>query len=115
MGVVLGIAGAVAASPLLPMGLAGRAEPHPGLAFDAVALPLGALALAVVLAGTVVFGAWRATRTTVAGRGDAAAGQEPSLVARWISRAGVGAVGATGLRLAFEPVPQPGRYRRAPP
>lgn len=105
LGVVLGIAGAVGASPLLPMGLARRAEPHPGLAFDAVALPLGAFALAVVLGGIVIFGAWRATRTTVAGRGDAAARQKPSPVPRWISRAGVGAVGATGLRLAFEPGP----------
>lgn len=102
LGVMLGFAGAVAASPVLPMGLAGRAEPHPGLAFDAVALSLGGLALGVVLAGIVVLGAWRATRSTVAGRGDAAASQRPSLVARWISRAGVGAVGATGLRLAFE-------------
>ena len=103
LGVMLGFAGAVAASPVLPMGLAGQAEPHPGLAFDAVALPLGALALALVLAGIVVLGAWRGTRTTVAGRGDTAASPKPSLVARWISRAGVGAVGAIGLRLAFEP------------
>ena len=39
LGVVWDVAGAVGASPLLPMGLAGQAEPHPGLMFDTVALP----------------------------------------------------------------------------
>lgn len=102
-GVVSGVAGAVAASPLLPLGLAGRAEPRPGVVFDALALPLGALALAVVLAGTVAFAAWRAIRTTVTRRGGAGARERPSVVSRWISKAGIGAVGATGLRLTFEP------------
>ena len=103
LGVVLGVVGAVAASPLLPMGLAGQAEPHPGLVFDAVALPLGALALAVVLTGIVGFSAWRTTRTMFTGRGDEGTRQNPSMVTRLISKAGVGAVGATGLTLAFEP------------
>lgn len=103
LGVMLGFAGAVAASPLLPIGLGGRAEPHPGLAFDAVALPLGAVALALVLVGIVGFAAWQASRTIVAGDRSRVARQNLGVVPRWISRSGIGAVGATGLRLAFEP------------
>ena len=111
IGVALGFAGAVAASALLPLGLAGKAEPDPGPAFDAVALPLGALGLTLVLTGIVGLSAWHATRS-FGGRGrDLSARQGVSLVSRLISMAGLGAVGATGLRLAFDPGP---RTRPAP-
>ena len=100
-GVVVGLVAAAAASPLLPIGLAGRAEPDPGLAFDAVALPLGALALALVLAGLAAKAAWQASRSTL-GERRVTASQDPTVLSRWISRTGIGAVGATGLRLAFE-------------
>ena len=109
-GGVFGVVGALAASPLLPRGLAGRAEPDPGLAFDALVLPLGALVLAAVLAAIVGFSAWNATRTADVGR-ESMARQDVGLVSRWISLAGLGAVGATGLRLAFDPGP---RTRPAP-
>lgn len=110
-GVVTGVAGAVAASPLLPIGLAGRAEPDPGVAFDTVALLVGAAALAVIMAVIVGIVAWRASRLLPVGDRIDATRQRPTLVTRWISGAGVGAVGATGLRLAFEPGPS---SRRAP-
>lgn len=110
-GVVLGFGGAVALSAVLPLGLAGRAEPDPGLAFDAVALPLGALGLAMVLTAIVGLSAWQAAHTDGAGGRDLQDGQGASRVSRWISMAGLGAVGATGLRLAFDRGP---RTRRAP-
>ena len=106
VGVALGFLGAVAASPLLPMGLAGRAEPNPGLAFDAVALPLGAIVLALVLASIIGVSAWDASRTDGARERDRSVRQDLGLVNRWVSMAGLGAVGATGLRLAFDPGPR---------
>ena len=111
VGVVLGFMGAVASSALLPLGLAGRAEPDPGVAFDAVALPVGALILAMVLTALVGLSAWRASRPAGAAARDLPAGQDLRLVSRWISMAGLGAVGATGLRLAFDRGP---RTRRTP-
>ena len=111
VGVTLGVLGAMAASPLLPMGLARRAEPNPGFAFDAVALPLGAVILAVILTAIIGGSAWHASRADGARERDLLVRQELGRVNRWISRAGLGAVGATGLRLAFDPGP---RSRPAP-
>lgn len=111
VGVALGLLGAVASSPLLPMGLAGRAEPNPGLALDAVALPIGAVVLGLVLASIIGVLAWHASRTDEAGERDRSMRQHLGLVNRWVSMAGLGAVGATGLRLAFDPGP---RSRPAP-
>ena len=114
-GVVLGVAGAVAASPLLPIGLGERAEPDPGPAFDALVIPLGAAALAFLLAAVVLAGAWRASRSTAAQDRDDAGRAGVGLVNRWISSAGLGAVGATGLRLAFDrgSLPRPAPTRAA--
>lgn len=54
-GAVLAVAVAWLASPLLPIGLGRRAEPHPGAAFDARVLLLGgAILTAAVLAGATL-------------------------------------------------------------
>ena len=53
-GAVLGVIGAVAVSPLFPLGVASRAEPDPGLRVDPLLLVAGAVAL-VVLVGGVAF------------------------------------------------------------
>lgn len=49
-GAVLGFVVAVAASPLMPVGLARQADVHPGLAVDLAVLVPGALAIGVVIA-----------------------------------------------------------------
>jgi putative ABC transport system permease protein len=61
-GAVVGALGAWAASPLLPFGIAGRAEPDPGLSFDAPLIGLGALAFAATLAVVAIVVAARDTR-----------------------------------------------------
>ena len=101
-GLVLGFGGALAASPLLPLGLGRRAEPDPGISFDAVTLPLGAAGLGVLLVVIVAFAAWQGSRPPSGRGGDAERPPTPGFVARWISRAGLDPVAATGLRLAFE-------------
>jgi hypothetical protein len=63
-GAVLGVLGAVVASPLLPMGLARRVEPDPGLSIDPLVLGAGAAVTAAVLAAVIVPSAWG-----LAGRG----------------------------------------------
>ena len=108
-GAVLAALGAALASPLLPFGVARRAEPHPGFRFDSVVLGLGALAVLVVVVLLSALAAIRvtrpassSTRTGPATRGFAV----PAAMLRrfppstWI-----------GVRMAFEP----GRGRTAVP
>jgi hypothetical protein len=103
---------AVLASPLLPVGLAGVAEPHPGIDADGRVLALG-------LAGTVLAvmagGAWPAWRAADAGRVRARTvtgtarrepastpGRRPRLAVTATS--GIRSVSAViGLRLALQP------------
>jgi hypothetical protein len=101
-GAVLGLAGAFAASPLLPLGLARRAEPDPGLAFDSVALLVGAGVFVILLSGIVGVTAWTASRRALRPGAAQAIPASMSLLNRWISKAGIGPVGATGMRLAFD-------------
>ena len=60
-GALLAVTGAVAASPLLPFGVARRADPDPGLHADWTVLSLGALA---VVAGVLVITIVAALRST---------------------------------------------------
>ena len=53
---------AVALSPLLPVGLAALAEPHPGLAADGLVLALSAATTIVVTVAMAAPAAWRAAR-----------------------------------------------------
>src|SRR5207245_3657119 len=66
-----GLAAGIAAvlSPLSPIGLARELEPHPGFAFDALAVALGS---AAVLAAVLVAGAYASSRAA-RGAADAAA------------------------------------------
>lgn len=68
-GAVLAVPLAVAASPLLPIGLSRQAEPHPGVAFDALVVLTGALLVGLAILGRGALSAWalarRATTTSV--------------------------------------------------
>ena len=64
---VIGAAGAVAAallavavSPLFPVGLAGVAEPYPGVRADGAVLGLGALAVVLIAVACAAWPTWRA-------------------------------------------------------
>jgi FtsX-like permease family len=61
-GGVLAVAVAVAASPLMPTGLARQAEISPGISVDAVVLAAGFCAIVVLLAAAAALPAWRVSR-----------------------------------------------------
>ena len=108
-GAVLAVLGAVLASPLLPFGVARRAEPDPGFRLDWTVLGLGALALLVVVASVAVLGAIRVT-----GKASSAAQASPTAAGFAIPAAMLRSFPPSpsiGLRMAFEP----GRGRTAVP
>jgi hypothetical protein len=70
-GGVLAVA-AVAASPLMPLGLARQAEISPGISVDAVVLTAGFLAIVVLLAAAAARPAWRVSRGVPGLRGEGA-------------------------------------------
>lgn len=106
VGAVIAVGAAYAASWLMPTGLAKRAEPDPGLLFDAPVLLGGALVIAVgAVAGVFVL----ALRTTSRGAVDPV--MRPSGISRLITRLTARPAAVTGLRMALDP----GRgARRAP-
>ena len=71
-GGVLAVAAAVAASPLMPVGLARQAEISPGISVDAVVLTAGFLAIVVLVAALAALPAWRVSRRGPGRRGDGA-------------------------------------------
>lgn len=66
-GALLAVPLAVAASPLLPIGLSRQAEPDPGVSFDAAILLPGALLVGLVVLGRGAVSAWALTRRTTTG------------------------------------------------
>jgi len=91
---------AIALSPLTPVGISRRAEPHPGLAVNVAALAVGAVAIAVA---TLVVGfvasrwAIRSARRSSATR--------PSRVVDALARSGAPPTVVSGVRMALEPGP----------
>ena len=66
-GGVIGAVLGVALSPLLPVGLAGVAEPHPGIDADVPVLAAGLAAAVLVTAGCAAWPGWRAAARAAAG------------------------------------------------
>ena len=96
VGVFIGVGGAVALSPLLPIGLVRRAEVDPGVWVDPVLLAIGAVVIAVLVWGWALL---------IAGRQAGAVARSTSvhrvpLVVRLAGRAGSWPALATGLRMA---------------
>ncbi len=109
-GGLLAVLGAVAASPLFPVGVARRADPDPGFHVDWVVLVLGVLAVATVVVVIALIAAVRNTRTAAL---DTTSGvrRRPSKVVERAARAGMAPTATSGLRMALEP----GRGRAAVP
>jgi MacB-like periplasmic core domain/FtsX-like permease family len=104
---------AYALSPLAPRGGARIAEPHPGLAFDAAAIGIGAVGLIASLLIFTVPAVLRASRGragTVLGTSDVL-GSPPSRLAGFFARSGFPPSAVAGARMAFET----GRGRTAVP
>ena len=100
-GAVVALAVAVAVSPVFPVGLAGVAEPHPGVDADWAVLALGAAGVLAATVAVATWPAWRAAARAVPGRPAAVAAYRGSVV-----RAATSSVpsvpAATGIRLALQ-------------
>ena len=104
VGAVTACAAAVAASPLMPIGPARLAEPHPGLSADIPVLAAGSAAIVALIVAGAAWPAWRqAGARRPAERGAARVpGHRPGAVA-WLARSGAPVTAVTGVRLVFEP------------
>ncbi|HTW00783.1 MAG TPA: FtsX-like permease family protein [Streptosporangiaceae bacterium] len=97
-GMILAVAGAVALSPLAPVGPVRQFDPARGAEADGLVLGAGSAALTVVLLGLLAVMAARASAPRPAG-GQA----HPSAIARAVARAGLGPTAVVGSRNALEP------------
>ncbi len=112
-GAAMAVVIAVMASPLMPIGPARIAEPHPGVAFNWALLGSGGAAMVVLFGLRVTPSLWR-----LASQGDAAEAapatggvERRSRLADVLTRTGVPVSGSVGARMALEP----GRGRTAVP
>jgi FtsX-like permease family len=94
---VLAIAGAVAWSPLTPVGLARQAEPHPGIEVNVAVLAVGGAAIAAVVTARALVTGWRIVARTGDRRSRAAVG---SALAERAARVGAAPSLVTGISLA---------------
>jgi ABC-type lipoprotein release transport system permease subunit len=108
-GAIIASAGAVLAVPVAyltssatPLGLAGDAEPTPGLFFDGPLLLLGALAVAAAMLLRIALPAIRAARRA-ASAADASSGlgTRSAVVANSLAQAGMPATAVAGVNLAL--------------
>src|SRR5690349_2077857 len=97
-GVALAVAGAVAVSPLAPVGPVRQFDPDRGIAADGLVLGGGAAVFCLALLGLLAVLAVRSVRPRESG-----AGVGSSAVARAVAAAGLPAAAVVGTRNAFEP------------
>ena len=105
-GAVVAVAVALAASPLMPIGPARLAEPHPGVEVNLAILGAGFAAIALLpLAVLLLPPAWRAARQAQGPLGVADPTERqsrPSRLAAALARTG-SVTGGAGVAMAFEP------------
>jgi len=98
LGAVLAMLLAFAASPLLPFGVAGQAEPDPGLHFDALVLGVGVFGIVVVVGAILAVDAWRSARPSTRVR----TAPRPSLLARTLEVLRLAPPAGIGVGMALE-------------
>jgi hypothetical protein len=96
-GMLLAVAGAVAASPLAPVGPVRAFDPARGVSADPLVLAGGGGALAVLLLGLLAALAWRSARPVPGPAAD-----RPSSIARAAVAAGLPVTALVGIRAALE-------------
>ena len=103
----------MALSPATPLGVARRAELHPGVAVDPPVLAAGGTLVAVAVLACAVLAGWRAggAPAGVLGVAEVAGAERRSRIAGALGVAGLPPAAVTGTRLALEP----GRGRTAVP
>jgi ABC-type lipoprotein release transport system permease subunit len=101
LGALVAITLTVALSPLSPVGsLTRKAEPDPGVSFDALVILAGATVLFLFVVAAAALAAWRAIRQI----GEPAkARSRVSPIADRLARAGASPTAVTGTRMALEP------------
>lgn len=109
-GGALAVLGAVAASPLLPVGVARRADPDLGFHADWVVLTVGVVSIGLVVLVLAFLAAFRSTRHSAV-EATSRTRQRPSEVVEMAARMGLAPTATNGLRMALEP----GRGRTAVP
>ena len=97
-GALLAGLGALAASPLFPLGLARRADPAVGLHADWVVLAIGTALLGAIVLVVAFVAAWRAARPPALDR----AARRTSPVVEGAARAGLRPTATNGLRMALQ-------------
>ncbi len=100
-GGVLAVVVAAASSPLLPFGIARRAEVDPGFRLDGLVLGTGFVAAVAFVALVAAGAAWRVAGSPARNRRWTVA--RPSAAARLAEQAGARPALTTGLRMALEP------------
>jgi hypothetical protein len=101
---LVAVAAAVALSPLTPIGVARRAELHPGISADLAVLTVGAVAVVALVNACALLPAWRASRAPgVLGGAELAGAERPSRLAGALASAGFRPSAVAGVRLALEP------------
>ena len=104
-GAIVAVAIAIAASPLMPIGPARLAEPHPGVEVNLAILGAGFAAIALLPLAVLLPPAWRAARQAQGPLGLAeptARQSRPSRLAAALTHAG-SVTGGAGVAMAFEP------------
>ncbi len=101
-GALLAAIGSVAASPLFPIGVAGRAEPNPGVHVDRAVLALGFVAVIAAVSGIAVVAAVRGHRQSSL-EGAASPRRRTARVPELAARAGLAPPVTNGLRTALQP------------
>ena len=112
-GGLLAVVGAVAASPLTPIGPARLAEPHPGVELNLAVLGLGFVVIVLAHLARAAWPAWHlaAGPESLPGQAGASGTDRPSALGRAAERVGLPASATVGLHMALEP----GRGRTAVP
>jgi len=103
-GALLGVGLAIAASPVMPIGAARLAEPHPGVRVDLAVLAVGLVITLAAPLALMIPVAWRLASSPDGARGGAGPAAPPrrSWVATGLGRAGP-VTSTLGIRMAFEP------------
>jgi ABC-type lipoprotein release transport system permease subunit len=102
-GVVLAVIVAALASPLMPIGPAHVAEPHPGFMIDWVVLGAGGLAFMVLLLARAGWSAWRSSAAPGTRVFGPVPSQRSTRALAAFTPSGMSPSAAVGLRFAFGP------------